>query len=111
VVHPARVALRRAVVVRMPRSKVLTIALLNLAIVATCLLILYMGTLQQPWDLIVIGLGVIGCPIGGLWFAVTRVRHDVRQGVSRWQTTIGILLAIGTFIYCLLLFITRPRRS
>ena len=91
----------------MPRSRVLTIALFNIAIIATCFLILYLRVFQEPWDLIVIGLAAIGCPIGGLWLTVTRVKQDLSQGVSRWQTTVGVLLAIGTFIYGLLLLMLR----
>jgi ABC-type bacteriocin/lantibiotic exporter with double-glycine peptidase domain len=84
-------------------SKVLTNATLNLAIAGISFLILYLRIVPEPWDLVFIVLIVFACPIAGLWFTVSRLREDTRHGVSKWQTAIGVVLALAMFGYGLLL--------
>ena len=84
-------------------STSLTIALVNVVLAAIGFLLLTFQIVQQPWDLLVVGMITLVCPIGGLWFTVSSIKRDRGHGVSKWQTTVGVLLALGMFVYGLLL--------
>jgi len=80
-------------------SPVLRVALLNTAIATISIVLLYFRAVPEPWDLLLVGIVLIACPVGGLWFAVSRVKQDKVQGVSRWQTALGVVLALAVFGY------------
>lgn len=91
----------------MLRSTVLVIAMFDVAIVATSLLFLGLRILPEPLDLIPMGLVMIVCPVAGLWFAVSGVKRDLAQGASRWQITLGVVLALAVFFYGFALMVWR----
>jgi hypothetical protein len=85
------------------RSRVLTIAAIDVAVVAASLLLAFLRLVPQPWDLVLAVIVLFVCPIGGMWLAASSVKDDRRLGVSTWQTVLGLLLAFGVFVYGLLL--------
>jgi hypothetical protein len=88
-------------------SAALTIALVNLSIAAIGFLLLTFRIVREPWDLCVVVVITLVCPIGGLWFTVSSIKRDRNRGISKWQTAVGVLLALGMFAYGLLLLSIR----
>jgi hypothetical protein len=84
-------------------SAALTIAFVNVTIAAIGFLLLTFRIVREPWDLLVVVVITLVCPIGGLWFTVSSIKRDRSRGISKWQTIVGVLLALGMFAYGLLL--------
>ena len=97
--HPVQVQQQMPVA---RRSRVLTIAAIDIAVVAASLLLAYLRLVREPWDLVFVVIIWFACPIGGMWLAASSVKEDRRLGVSTWQTALGLLLAFGVFLYGLL---------
>jgi divalent metal cation (Fe/Co/Zn/Cd) transporter len=88
-------------------SRVLIVSLINVTIVLISFVILYLRTVPEPWDVVLVVVIMLVCPVGGLWLSVSQIKEDRSHGVSKWQTIFGVFLSLAIFAYGLFLLTTR----
>lgn len=88
-------------------SRALKVALVSLVVVGASLLLLYFHTIPEPWDLLLVLIVTLVCPIAGVWLTVSNIKHDKMSGAGKWQTAIAAALALAMFVYGLALLSVR----
>lgn len=84
-------------------SRSLLVTVINVAILGVAIVVLHAGVLQQPWDLIGLGLVAVICPIGGVWLALSIARRELRNRTQQAQPIAAIVISLLVLVVGLLL--------